>query len=122
MHGGIKLRPHRCMRGGTTSTTPTNLGGLALYNNSTGAELLALWTINVGSANTATSGMGLFQGKPQGSALTTSPLVSGESIRAGQLVQIDSTTNYLVDYPTTFVSGMPDYLDPGLPYAEIGRA
>ena len=43
MHGLPAFRPYRCMRGGVPLFTPTNLGTIALYNDSNGPELLVVW-------------------------------------------------------------------------------
>ena len=86
-----KMRPQRCMRGGVLPFTPTNLGTVSLYNNSTGAEVLVIWYVNTNSSDTVLQA-GIIQGK-QGTAQTTvAPLITGNPIFAGQVCKLDTTT------------------------------
>lgn len=107
------------MRGGVFIATPTNLGGLALYNNSQGAELLVVWFWSLSPDGANLGGIGVFKGKPPGSAVTPSPLVTDEAIYAGQLVQLDTTTVYARDFVTGFTAVPQGDLSPMLPWAVL---
>lgn len=114
-----KPRPYRCMRGGVILTTPTNLGGLALYNNSSGAELLVVWLAAIqGTAGNSTT-MGVFKGKPPGTSVAASPMITDQAVYAGQLVQLDTTTTYPVDVATGFGIGSNSYIAALLPWVVL---
>lgn len=115
MHG-IRSNPRRCMRGGVLRFTPANLGTVGLYNNSTGPELLVLWYLSWSTQN-GLAVMGIQRGIVGTAQSTIAPLVTGETIYAGQVTKGDTATAVNADLMPYFPSYESTTLHPTLPWA-----
>lgn len=79
------------MRGAYTAATSTNYATGSLYNNSTGAEMLALWYVYVHGDATFMACVTI-NGTLGSKVGAVAPVVGGELTRAGQLYYVDNAT------------------------------
>jgi hypothetical protein len=111
-----RLNPYRCARGGVGPFTSTNLATISVFNNSKGPELVIVWfleyftnatTIYLGSINQS---LGTVQ-------TTIAPLVTGNTVFAGQLFKLDTATVLPKDLAFELNPILQNTLIPRLPWA-----
>ncbi len=87
-----RFNPYRAMRGGLLAGSPTNLGTLSVFNDSTGADLIAIWGVLSTEAITLQQAFGATQGALGAATGTMQSYITGEPRKAGQLNYLDTTT------------------------------
>jgi hypothetical protein len=92
------FRPRQSSRGTKAQATPTNRATISIYNNSTGAHVLAVrhWMLN-GTANGVVS-TAYAAGQVGSSQGLVTALLPSEAPQAGLIASIDTTTVYPADF------------------------
>jgi hypothetical protein len=117
MHG-LRVNPRRCARGTVPEFTPTNLGTVALFNNSSGAELLLVLAVALESTAQPLY-IGFTQQKLGTVQTTAGPLMSGEAMPPGQVTKLDTASALIGDVWTNSNIVLTSTLNSPLPWAVL---
>lgn len=111
-----RWNPFRCMRGTADPQGSSSRPLVELYNNGTGADLLLIWSVAMGSGAAAP---GVSAGVEQGHTAQTrgieTPVVTGWMPQSGQIFSATSSSALTLDYGCTGSSAALPLQGSGVP-------
>jgi hypothetical protein len=92
------FRPRQSVRGRATTTVPTNLATVGLFNNNRGRSVIVVRDISISGTAGDTIGTSFQPGQVGATAGQQAPLVCNEATEPGLMNFIDTATVYSGDY------------------------